>query len=216
MKCNKAHKWIALYREGELEAGIQKRLRKHLAGCESCNQLYRAYQQNDRITATIRSQNPGPDNEGILTDRIMNAIAEIKKRPGETRFADLINRIVDLAMLPAVQRIAVACILIIAAVFIYQQVYIYSSTAKLEKQLYDAGKAGLVRTESKDMQDCIKKSERYFSKVKTGQIKIESKRKINISENPEIFMQYASYFCSHNYRVPGNSLIKDVIILPDL
>jgi Putative zinc-finger len=215
MKCNKAHKWIALYREGELDAGDQNRLREHLAGCESCNRLYRSYQENDRITAAIRSQNPEPDNKDILTGRIMNTIAEIKKRPGETGFASLIDRIIDLAMLPAVRRIAVTCILILAAVFIYQQAYIYSSTARLEKQLSAAGKAGLVRTESKDMQDCLKKSERYFSKVKTGQIKIESRQKINISENPEVFRQYASYFCSHKYPYPGNSFRKDVIVIPD-
>jgi hypothetical protein len=215
MKCNKAHKWIALYREGELEALIQKRLQEHLAGCESCSRLYREYQQNDWISEVIRSQIPGTDNESILTGRIMNSIAEIKKRRSETDFISLTYRILDLAMLPAVRRIALACILIMATVFMYQQAYIYSSTAKLEKQLFDAGKAGYMRTESKDMQDCIRKSERYFSKLKTGKIKIESRRKIIISENPEAFLQYASYFCSHNYRHLGNSFKQDVIIIPD-
>jgi hypothetical protein len=215
MKCNKAHKWIALYREGELEAGIQQRLREHLAKCESCSQLYQAYMQNDETIAPIRSQIPVPDNMDIITGRIMNAIAETKKRPGETGFADRINRIVDLVMLPAVRRIAVACILFIAAVFIYQQSYIYTRTAMLEKQLSAAGKAGTMRKESKDMQDCMKKSQRYFSKLKKGQIKIESKRKIDINTDPEEFMQYASYFCSHKYKMPGNSLKEEVIILPD-
>lgn len=215
MKCNKAHKWIALYREGELEAGIREKLRKHLAECESCNQMYRAYVKNDAGIAQIRSQSPVCENEDRITNRILDAVAEMKKRPGETVFTARTDRILDLAIMPAIRRIAVACILILAAVFVYQQVYIFSNTAKLEKQLSAAGKAGLMNSASDELQDCIKKSARYLSGVKTGRIKINERIDGEISENPEVLMQYASFLCTHKYKYLEKSIRPDAIIIPD-
>jgi hypothetical protein len=219
MKCNKAHKWIALYREGELEAGIRDRLREHLAECESCSQMYRAYVKNDAAIAQIRSQSPVCKDENIITNRIVDTVAEIKKRSGETGFVALLdrilNRILDLSLLPAVRRIAVACILIIAAIFVYQQVYIYSNTARLEEQLSAAGKARLTNSASDELQDCMKKSARYLSGVKTGRIKINKQIGEDISENPEVLMQYASFFCTHKYKYLENSIRQDAMIIPD-
>jgi hypothetical protein len=215
MKCNKAHKWIALYREGELEAGIRDRLREHCAECESCKQMVQAYLKNDTLAAQIRSQSPVSNNEDILTNRIMHAVDTMQKRPGEAGFTALPDRIVELAMMPAVRRMAVACILIIAALFAYQQVYIYSNTAKLEKQLSAAGKAGLVNSASEDMRDCMKKSARYLSGIKTGQIKINDQIDENISQNPEVLMQYASFICTHKYRYLETTISPDALIIPD-
>ena len=215
MKCTKAHKWIALYREGELEAGIQERLSEHLAACESCRQLYRSYKANDRMAAQIRSQSPVCIDEDIITNRIMNTLADMKKRPAETGFSVFADRIIGLAMLPAVRRIAIACILIIAAAFAYQQVYIQSNTVRLEKQLSVAGKAGLVNAASKDMQECLKKSARYLSSVKTGRMEIEKQLNGKIDEDPEAIMRYASFICSHKYNYLESTFSPDAIVIPE-
>jgi hypothetical protein len=215
MKCNKAHKWIALYREGELEAGIRERLREHLAECESCNQMYQAYVKNDSQIAQIRSQSPICEDEASITNRIVDTVAEMKKRPAETGSTVFLDRFMGLTMIPAVRRIAVACILILAAVFVYQQAYIFSNTAKLEKQLSAAGKAGLTSSASDNIQDCMKKSARYLSGVKTGRIKINERIDGDISENPEVLMQYASFLCTHKYKYLEKSISPDAIIIPD-
>jgi hypothetical protein len=215
MKCNKAHKWISLYREGELEAGIREKLRKHLAECESCNLIYRTYIKNDSGIAQIRSQRPVSENADSITNRILETLAEMQKRPGEKVFTARIDRILDLTMMPAIRRIAVACILILAAVFVYQQVYIYTNTVRLEKQLSAAGKAGMTNSMSDDIQDCIKKSARYLSGVKTGRIKINERIHEDISENPEVLMQYASLLCTHKYTHLENSIRPDAILIPD-
>jgi len=215
MKCNKARKWIALHREGELEAGIRERLREHLEECESCNQVYQSYLKNDRMAAQIRAHRVASKNEDGITNRIMNAVADMQKRPGETMFLSPMERIVKLTMLPAVRWVAAACILIIVSVFIYQQAYIYSNTSRLEKQLSDAGKAGTATSASVDMQDCMKKSAQYLSGFKTGQIKINEQIDAEFTENPEAIMQYASYICTHNYKYLKTNISQDEMTIPD-
>jgi predicted anti-sigma-YlaC factor YlaD len=216
MKCKKVHKWIALCRDGELDTITQARLMEHLATCESCSRMYKDYQGNDRIASKIRSYHPVCKDGDGLTNRIMDTVAEMKGNREEKRIISLLNRSLDLALLPAVRRTAIACILIITIIFLYLQVYIYSNTAQLEKQLSDAGNSDLKDKVSADIQDCMKKSEQYLLKVKTGKIQIEGKLRIDLRENPEIFMQYACYICSHPYRYPDNSIIEDIVIIPDL
>jgi hypothetical protein len=215
MKCSKAHKWIALYREGELESGIRERLREHLAECESCNQLYQSYVKNDLRIAHLRSQSPVCADEAGITNRIADSVAEMKKRPAESGSTVFLDRFMELTMMPALRRLAVACILILAAVFVYQQVYIFSSTAKLEKQLSAAGKAELTNSASDNVQDCMKKSARYLSGVKTGRIKINKRIDGDISDNPEVLMQYASFLCMHKYKYLEKSINPDAILIPD-
>jgi hypothetical protein len=214
MKCKKAQKWIALYREGELEDSLQERLREHLAVCESCSRLYHTYERNERLAAQIRSHHPVCRDEGRITGQILSAVADMNNRTKEKGLVVLVNQALDIAAVPAVRRVAVACILIAAIFFGYQQLYIFSKTTQLEKQLSVAGKSVSADKPSRDMQDCIKKSERFLLKVKTGQIKIENNIRMNVHENPEIFMQYASYFCAHTYRYSENSIIKDIIVIP--
>jgi hypothetical protein len=178
--------------------------------------LVQAFESSAMMSAQIRSQSPVFEDVDSITDRILNTVAGLKRYPEETSLAALMNRILNLAMLPAVQRIALTLILIIAAVFIYQQAYIYSNTAKLEMQLSNAGKSALADKASKDMQDCLKNSEHYLSKVKTGKIIIGSKMKMDISKNPEVLRKYASFFCSHRYGYLKNSLKENIIFIPDL
>jgi hypothetical protein len=216
MKCNKAHKWIALHREGELEPGIQKKLLEHLATCESCNQLCQAYKQNDQLAAQIRSQRPEPDNENILTGRILNAVADIKKTAGETGVMAMIDRFFDFIMLPLIHRVALACILIITVSFGYQQYYIYSRTALLEDQLAAAGKTFLAKVQKAGMEDCIHKSARYLSRIKAGQGETEKNLRKYFRENPEKLNLYASLLCNRQYRSLKKYVNQDNFMVQDI
>jgi len=216
MKCDKAHKWIALHREGELEPGIQKRLLEHLATCESCNRLYLTYRQNDQLAAQIRSIRPEPDHENILTGRILNAVADMKKTTEETGVMAMIDRFLDFVVLPLTRRVALACILIITVSFGYQQYYIYSRTAMLEDQLAAAGKTFLAKTEKANMEDCIHKSARYLLNIKTGHGETEKNLRKYFRENPEKLNLYASLLCNRQYRSlkkfvnQNNFMVQDI------
>ena len=216
MKCNEAHKWIALYREGELEPGIQKRLLKHLAACELCSQLYQTYKQNDQLTAQIRSHRPEPDNENMLTGRILNAVADMNKTTGERGVMAMIDRLLDFIMLPLTRRVALACILIITVSFGYQQYYIYSRTALLEDQLAAAGKTYQAKVQKARMEDCLRRSARYLLKTKTGHGETEKNLQKYFRDNPEKLNLYASLLCNQQYRSLKKYVNQDNFMVQDI
>lgn len=216
MKCSKAHQWIALHREGELEPNIRKRLMEHLAKCESCNQLYRTYKQNDRMAALIRAHSAGPENESMLTGRILNAVSDIKIHSDIAGFMALINRFSDFFTNQLTRRLALACILIIAVSFGYQQYTVYSRITKLEDQLSAAGKTFLAKAEKADMEDCVRKSATYLSGIKTNHRETEKNLRKYFRENPDKMNLYISLLCSRQYKSLKKYANQDYIIIQDI
>ena len=215
MNCRKAQKWIALYRKGELTEGIQKKLREHLAKCESCHKIYLDYKEGDLLIAQIRSSYTGPDDELKITDRILNTIAGIEEDRNETGIMSVLDRFYNLLLLPATRRIIITCLLLIIITFGYQQYYVYSRIISLEKQLSVAGKAGLTTTETQDLTACIRKSARYLSGLNPEQKRIEKSLRKDIRDNPEKLDRYISLICGHHYNYLKKTLLREEIIIPD-
>ncbi|MBN1413730.1 MAG: zf-HC2 domain-containing protein [Bacteroidales bacterium] len=216
MKCKKAHRLIALHRDGELDVKIQQRLRDHLAKCESCSRLYRAYRQNDRIAAQIRFQLIAPDNAENLTDRILNTIAQFEGKHAEISITNRWDMLINLLFLPVTRRIIIAFTVLLIATFSYQQFYIFSRITTMEKQLAAAGKSGLMTAESKDMKDCLQRSARYLSKIKAGQGEMNINLQQYFTKNPEKLNLYMSLLCNRQYGSLEKLVTRDNHSLQDL
>jgi len=216
MKCSKAHKWIALYREGELEPGLQEKLREHLAQCESCSRLYQTYIKNERIAALIRSANPEPDNKELLTGRIMNALADIKDTSGQPSLMAIFARLLEIFMLPLTRRVALACVLIIAVAFGFQQTYIYSKVTKLENQLAAAGETYRAKSGKADVEDCMRSSARFLLRFIADQRETEKNLHRYFREHPDKLNLYVSLLCNQQYRSLKKYVNQDNYMVQDI
>ncbi len=213
MRCSKAHKWIALYRDGELDAGKRQQLLEHLATCEPCSELSRVYRQNDRLAELIRGQSHAPDAADNLTSRIMKAVTGLEKHTGKAISVPLTDQVLDFFILPLTRRIALACIVIIALSFGYQQYTVYSSITELEKQLSAAGKTYLAEVRHKDMDDCMRRSARYLRRLQTDQKETEHSLRKYFSDNPDKMNLYATLWCSHQYKSLKKHAGQDFIFI---
>jgi hypothetical protein len=200
MNCNAARKRISLYREGEITPQEKQRLEQHLHNCESCKRFYQSYFPGNAIIEKLSEITPEPVNNQLLTARIMTTIGSLKEKAQQPDLSILLSRIVDLILLPYVRFTIFAGIITIILFFGYQQVFIFYSLSKLEKQLAAEGGKPALSINKEELNECVQKSSKWLSGFVTEKDKLKKSILKEIHENPEKLNTYLTFLCSYKHQ----------------
>jgi hypothetical protein len=150
MSCERYQQMLHLNRSGEVSAEDADDLRQHLTRCETCSLEWRRIQHADKFLNPLRTFSPALAGPEKLTADIMRRVREAALRePSQS----IIDRILDFFLIPAVRYTAVATILGVLVMLIFQSFTLLNQISNLEQRMismpgHRAGATYTVRSET--------------------------------------------------------------------
>ena len=135
MSCERYQQLLHLNRPGEISAVDADDLRQHLAHCESCSLEWRRVQRADKFLEPLRSFSPTPPGPEMLTADIMRRVRDTAST-GSQR--SIIDRILDIFLVPGVRYSAVAAISVVIMSLVAQSLFLLDDISSLENRMVSA------------------------------------------------------------------------------
>lgn len=135
MNCERYRPLLHLNRLGEISEAEAVDLRQHLARCESCSLEWLRIQSADKLLDPLRTFSPVPLDPEKLTVDILRRVRETAATAGSR---SVVDRILDLFLIPGIRYSAAAIILFVITAFAVQSWMLLDGISTLEGQLVSA------------------------------------------------------------------------------
>lgn len=132
MSCKRYQQLLHLNRTGEISEADAENLRVHLARCQQCSHEWRRLQRADELLRPMKSFTPPPPDPEKLTADIMRRVrgtTETESSPG------VVNRILDLFLIPGIRYSAAAFITAVTLAFTFQSLTLLNQISALEQRM---------------------------------------------------------------------------------
>jgi hypothetical protein len=173
MNCDRIRTMLYLYRAGELANREAEELLHHLHSCESCRLEKERIDKVEATVRRVRSFEPAVVNPDLLTSKIMT---RVRTSATETPHPGMIDRILDLFVLPQVRLGSATFVALVVGTFLFQYLTLFTNIHSLElsagqRSMASSAAEALYSVESTRVQELAKLKD-LQKLLPTGQYKI--------------------------------------------
>ena len=132
MNCKRYQPLLHLNRPGEISEADAAELRQHLTHCESCSLEWQRINNADKLLDPLRTYSPAsPDAERLTID----ILRRVRTTTAVERSRSMVDRVLDLFLIPGIRYSAAAIILFVITAFAVQSWVLLDGISTLEEQL---------------------------------------------------------------------------------
>jgi hypothetical protein len=143
MSCERYQQLLYFNRPGEISDAESADLRRHLTSCERCSLEWQRIRNADKLLDPLRTFSPAPPDPEKLA---LDILRRVRQTAPAERSGNVVDRILDLFLIPGIRYSAAAIILFIITTFAFQSWALLDDISALEGQLMSASaqRAGTV------------------------------------------------------------------------